>query len=294
MSIDIEQAIASGDPALIDAAFAAMSKAEDQGEAQPTPQASSAAPDDRRDSSHAAEDTGQPAHSETADTDTEKLLAKDGRELPYAVLHGTRKQLRAEREARLELERKLAELQKQEEGDFSLEELEELSPEVAGAFKNLQARVADAERRAGTAMTHEQIQVEFAKQSNPDLLRWESSDPDRWSLAVEIDTALREQPDYANKTMAERFADVVQLVKRETGEPVTSKSQPASPFAERAQAIVARQQQDSAGIPKTLTDTGAHFSEAQRKQVDIWADKSVEQIAEDMAKMTPEQRRQYL
>jgi hypothetical protein len=56
-------------------------------------------------------------------------------------------------------------------------------------------------------------QVAEAKDNNPDLTLWETSDPEAWDEALKQDTILRESSKWALKTYSERFDEVVRRVR---------------------------------------------------------------------------------
>ncbi len=296
-NMNIDEAIASGDPELIEKAMQAMGSSpgdDDPKEVKPEPKQE---PIQEPLPAEKIEDVISSAPSDAEKTADARaaILSKDGNHfIPFKVLEGTREQVKGLSEQLAKAQEELAKLKKPaSDGSAAIEELKELSPEVADAFMAMQQRVADAEARAGNALTPDQIEALVAKAATPDLVRWEKSDPDRYALAVQIDNALMNHPDYQSKTTAERFADVVQMVKGEYGELVTEKPK-VDPVAEKAAAIVAKHTQEATGLPKTLTDVGAQHSSAQRSTEEIWAEKSADQIAKDMENMSQEQINQIL
>lgn len=54
----------------------------------------------------------------------------------------------------------------------------------------------------------------------PDLKSWQDQDPDRFSLAVHIDTNLQNDPAWKDKSLTERFAEVAKRTKAAYGESV--------------------------------------------------------------------------
>ncbi|EQB2067492.1 hypothetical protein ACYEVR_001644 [Yersinia enterocolitica] len=62
--------------------------------------------------------------------------------------------------------------------------------------------------------------VTDAMNAVPDLKSWQDQDPDRFTLAVHIDTNLQNDPAWKNKSLTERFAEVAKRTKAAYGESV--------------------------------------------------------------------------
>jgi hypothetical protein len=195
-----------------------------------------------------------------------------------------------------QLSQRIAELEGSKSGDSDSDpfaELEEFSPELS---KKLQAIAAKAEQAASAEEILMRIELAQAKAATPELAKWEQNDPERYARAVEIDTALMHSPDYANRTMAQRFADVVQIVNAERGEAISANQtqQATSSVQARAQQIVEQRAAQASGLPNSLTEVGAMHSNAQRSQIDILAEKHPDAIVAEMQRMTPAQIEQLL
>lgn len=89
-----------------------------------------------------------------------------------------------------------------------------LTAQLKETRKLVQDLVADKQATAATEQTQRQLTIREAIDSNPTLLLWENDTEDReaWSRAVQYDKLLRERPDWADKPVQERFAQVVKLV----------------------------------------------------------------------------------
>lgn len=62
--------------------------------------------------------------------------------------------------------------------------------------------------------------VADAMNAVPDLKSWQDQDPDRFTLAVHIDTNLQNDPAWKDKSLTERFAEVAKRTKAAYGESV--------------------------------------------------------------------------
>lgn len=208
----------------------------------------------------------------------EGVLAKDGKHvLPFEVLEKTRaRNLELETLSAQQAER-IKELTEGKgkpagEGDdaalLSEEDLaavEEDTPTLGRVLRAQQAQIrrfmdreaAEAKRleeeQATQRKTIEQ-QLEDAKNANPKLLEWETSNPVRYDRAVEIDAALRHDPEWKDKSFTERFAEVVLRTQRHFGDRIEQPAAGATPgqgLKERAdQAVKAAGEAE----PGTLSD----------------------------------------
>ena len=103
--------------------------------------------------------------------------------------------------------------------------------------------------------------LQVAIQENADLSSWQTADPDRWAQAVSIDTKLRQDPAWANKPMADRFAEVAKQTKQAFGDDLQF----------RAQAIIDKTQPNT---PSSLSDIGKPSSHSKplAERVDSMSD----------------------
>ncbi len=95
-------------------------------------------------------------------------------------------------------------------------------------------------------------QVAEAKDSNPDLVHWESSDPEAWDEALRQDEILRTSSKWTDKSYAERFDEVVRRVRAIMPEASSPRKQP-DPEAIKAEAK-AKLEKAPARKPTTLSD----------------------------------------
>jgi hypothetical protein len=106
-----------------------------------------------------------------------------------------------------------------------------------------------------------QEQVAEAKENNPDLVHWESNDPEAWDEALKQDEILRASTKWAGKPYAERFEEVARRVRAIMPEASAPKAQ-ATPEKIKADAK-AKLDKAPARKPTTLSDIqgGAPASE---------------------------------
>jgi hypothetical protein len=118
--------------------------------------------------------------------------------------------------------------------DEELNALEQDFPQVAGVVKALKTQVDVLKTTAKPApapapeFLPEVLPDELQEvvDENPDLLAWQlNPDQTNFALAKQADRLLMNSPKWADKPYAERFAEVVRLVKEQTGQaPAPSKT----------------------------------------------------------------------
>lgn len=110
-------------------------------------------------------------------------------------------------------------------------------------------------------------QVQEAKENNPDLVHWETTDPEAWEEALRQDEILRTGGRWANRPYAERFEEVVRRVRAIL--PQASKTQAQSdPERIRAEAK-ARLDKAPERRPVTLSDIhGGANPASEREQIE--------------------------
>jgi hypothetical protein len=95
-------------------------------------------------------------------------------------------------------------------------------------------------------------QVAEAKDNNPDLVHWETSDPEAWDEAMKQDEILRTTTKWREKSFAERFDEVVRRVRAVMPEAsVPNKPKSATQIAADAKAKL---EKAPARQPTTLSD----------------------------------------
>lgn len=208
--------------------------------------------------------------------------------VPLGALQAEREKARIAKENAAELERQLAELKGKpvdaktdpDTSELSDEELEKLDdiPEVkaivqklAGQNKKLQAQLDEAISTTRTVVEHHAATVKTTVQKHidaiPELSYWQNENPEMWSRAVQMDNALRQDPETRNLSTEARFERVVNAMTAiygpvelpETYRPTTPKGEtPKTPTGgkgvkEKAEAVV---EEVKRGNPKvnTLSD----------------------------------------
>ncbi len=112
-----------------------------------------------------------------------------------------------------------------------------------------------------------QEQVAEAKENNPDLVHWESSDPQAWDEALKQDEILRTSARWAGKPYSERFDEVVRRVRAIMPEASLPKKH-ADPEQTKADAK-ARLSSAPVRKPITLSDIqGGANPASEREQID--------------------------
>lgn len=220
-----------------------------------------------------SEQAEQQGAANGADEAEAVVLNKSGKGIiPYEH----HKQLRVEnatlREQLQEQQRRMEELMQQRrdaQGDPEAERLadeaieaqgkviEEDMPELHSYFnakmtrferqlQALQKEREEAEKRQAEAIAE---QVQEAKENNPYLIHWEANDPDAWREAETQDQLLRYSPEWANRSFADRFEEVVRRVQSI----LPSASKPNTPDRIEASAK-AKLEAAPARKPTTLSD----------------------------------------
>ena len=116
-------------------------------------------------------------------------------------------------------------------------------------LKELKREKEEAERVQQLSV---QEQVTEAKENNPDLTLWETSDPEAWDEAMKQDEILRTSTKWAAKPYAERFEEVVRRVRAIMPE-ASAPKKPDEPEQTKAKAK-AKLDAAPARKPTTLSD----------------------------------------
>jgi hypothetical protein len=84
------------------------------------------------------------------------------------------------------------------------------SEKLEQTLQELQREKEESERANQLSIAE---QVAEAKDNNPDLMHWESNDPEAWDEALKQDEILRTNTKWAGKPFSERFQEVVRRVR---------------------------------------------------------------------------------
>ena len=143
-------------------------------------------------------------------------------------------------------------------------------------------REREASARARQLTVEEQVAE--AKDNNPDLVHWESNDPQAWEEALKQDEILRASSKWAGRPFAERFEEVARRVKAIM--PEASIPKQADPERTRAD-VRARLENAPARKPTTLSDIqGGANPASERDQIE---NLSPHELARRLMKMPSQQ-----
>lgn len=220
------------------------------------------------------------------------IAAQDGKHvIPYAVLEAARAESRrnaeSQQRASIELEQTKRQLQMltqqvnqagltpaklPEESQITPEQLAKIRdefPDLSGVFETLVQKI-DYLQKANPVAQPAPVEstgnpVTDALKATPELEGWQSSDPDRFSLAVHLDEKLKTDPAWKDKPLTERFNEVVKRTKAAYGESVEAPQPPvaaqiAQPTAEELQKLADDKlvaAKASAAIPTSPSDLGS-------------------------------------
>jgi hypothetical protein len=270
-----------------------------------------------------AQAQAEPESSEAADAAEEHeaqapagVATKDGkRVIPYAVLQDARTAAAKANERAAELATALERLREEltakqaapakddteapaDVADLSDDELAELAedfPAVAKAVKAVraaQARMAETlkarpEPASAPAAPADEAAARAAVQDAIDqhelLARWQAKGGALWSEATALDNELRQDPEWATKSMAERFAEVQRRVAEDNGIPLAAPkpkagAKPAAPKP-AAQPRVSEVTPTLTDLAGTAVNAGPNYAEmAPAKLHDVMLTMSPEEI----------------
>lgn len=281
------------------------------------------------DGSKAAQDAAQ------AEADAAGVATRDGKHvIPYSVLQAERERATSATKALEAANTRLAELEatakatpgvktepadpsKAKADDLSDEDLAILKEDFPSVYKGLMAQkavIAELEKRfepvqksveqqAEQRQRTVDEQVRDAIDATPKLAHLKVADPEQFNLAAQFDTALKTQPEWAGKPLAERFAKAIEMVEAVKGvivipgaaapDPAPATKTPDQLKAE-AQAIAAASAKASkTAAPASLSDfasgDAAATDEAAKVNTMTTAD-----LARKFANMSPSEMDAYL
>lgn len=182
--------------------------------------------------------------------ESQQVLSADGKHtIPYAVLRKERESRQALEAERSSLAKEIENLRKQiesnstsesisefDENDPDLKALEEEFPEISKVHRSMRVQMdrllqkmdekdaeintikAQVDRYENEKQQADVDEVNTQIDANP-VLRYLRAEGDEklWSAAVEIDQRLQQSPIWAGKSMAERFAKVVERLEEDFG-----------------------------------------------------------------------------
>lgn len=255
------------------------------------------------------------------------------RVIPYAVLKSERERAHRAEQVAEEMRKRVAELEAMTQAasqgakdgesartdaqiptasDLSPEDLEALKEDFPTVYKAVMASMAAAkaleaklapveetvnEARADQARTAQET-VQDAIDSIPKLAHIQANNPEAFELAKQFDATLRSQAKWANASLTERFEKVTQMVESALGEiDIPGQAKAAQMSAEdlkkaaAAKAAAATKANRSA-VPTSLSEFPVGEAAAQDER-DAAETMTTMQLAEHLAKMTPDQMDAY-
>lgn len=171
-----------------------------------------------------------------------------------------------------------------------IDSLKDDYPEIAPIITGLNAQVAQL--AVGTKQPQSPIvepnqgqgEVLAALKGNQELSSWQSGDPDKWSLALDIDDILRVDPAWQHKSCAERFAEVVRQTKQKFGEASSDNAQAIA----KTKVQEAQSKAESA-LPASPSELSTSDNTDDGSLLQRAAGMSSEELSGLMSNMTPSQ-----
>ncbi|ECG1392256.1 TPA_asm: hypothetical protein GNB58_004860 [Salmonella enterica subsp. houtenae serovar 45:g,z51:-] len=226
---------------------------------------------------------GTRAAEEKPQEEVKGILTRDGKHvIPYDVLEAERAgRQRAEQES-AQLRQEMAEHQRKvnlltsqinqagmtpdplpenaQITDEQIARVREMYPEMADLlttvvrkYDYLQNRVQDVQEDSPAFSP-----VLEAMNAVPDLKLWQQSDPDRFTVAVHLDEKLQTDPEWKDKTLTERFAEVARRTRAAYGEtlsdPVVEQDKNREVLAAAADKVA--KADAAAALPDSPSDVG--------------------------------------
>ncbi|UKA31025.1 hypothetical protein [Photobacterium damselae] len=166
------------------------------------------------------------------------------------------------------------------------EDYPEIAPVITAMNAQMEQLAASVQQQptGGSAPVPEQDEVLVALRGNQELSGWQSGDPDKWSLALDIDDALRIDPVWQHKSCAERFEEVVRQTKQKFGEVTPDNAQEIA----KAKAQEA-QQKAEASLPASPSELSTGDNTHDGSLLQRAAGMSSEELSGLMSNMTPQQ-----
>lgn len=263
------------------------------------------------------------------------VATKDGRHvIPFAVLQAEREKATTTAKELEAVRTRLAELEaaakagtpgvkpepaapaQPKADDLSADDLAALKEDFPTVYKALMATRAQAaaleaqlkpvqetvQQEQATRAQTEAEQVQAAIDATPKLALIKSSNPELFELAKQFDSALKGQADWQGKSLAERFAKVVDLVEQTKGEIVIPGAVKTPPPAAKTQEQLKEEAKAAAAaaataskttVPTSLSDFPAG-QPAANSEMEAVTNMTHAQLAAKFASMTPEQQDAYL
>ncbi|ARZ00532.1 hypothetical protein AXW38_06010 [Yersinia ruckeri] len=142
-----------------------------------------------------------------------------------------------------------------------IDAIRENFPEVAAVLDTVVQKIDYLQEQPVPVVTERGINpVADAMDAVPDLKRWQDADPDRFTLAVHIDSTLQNDPAWADKSLTERFVEVAKRTKAAYGERIepvqTASVTPSQPVIDAQKVAVEKLAAAATQIPASPSDLG--------------------------------------
>ncbi|MEQ9721282.1 hypothetical protein ABQG65_08805 [Yersinia alsatica] len=211
------------------------------------------------------------------------ILSKDGQHvIPYDVLVAERTEKQRLNSANQQTAAELAETKRQlaalthqinaagmqpvplpEKAQVTPEQINGIRddfPEMAAMFDTLVQKIDYLQQGQSPAVTSELSAnpVADAMEAVPDLKSWQTDDPDRFTLAVHIDSTLQNDPLWKDKSLAERFTEVAKRTRSAYGEVTETVVQPPPPQTKAAATSLSGDEIQRAAAEKLAAVTTAN------------------------------------
>lgn len=254
---------------------------------------------------------------EAAEDEKPVVATKDGKRIiPYEVLETTRSRASKLATENQELKNKLAEHESKSQkvnkflatkgidpnsisdeqvaslSDEELSQLDDLDPVVGKAIRLLSHNIASTQQVQTTQKQEPGLPPEtIALRNNPDLMKWNESDPDRWDFACNVEEKLNADPKFKNASYEVRFAEAARRTKIAFGDEMPVPVKETAPQKTKQQiAEAASKKVDDAmrsSVPRSLSNLGV-TPNSERSPIELLSEKDPADLLADMANMHPD------
>jgi len=272
----------------------------------------------------AADQKADDQTQDQSETEVAGVLSPDGKHvIPYGALKAARQEASEARRAAEELQAQLEALKAQmgtkpgDEIDVDIDATQDATDDLSAKVKQLgddfpefgefaskllkqvetltsEVTTLKAERQQQQQQQADTVRDRIleAIDSNPSLSLWRAEQPEMYDKAIAFDKVLRQEPEWAGKPYAERFAKVAELV--QTTYPQAKRPNAPAPKPENKQDLDTR-------IDKALKDAGeyapqslSHIPGGEAPSANDGKYQSVTDLEAFFEKASPEQAEAYL
>lgn len=226
------------------------------------------------------------------------VASKDGKHIiPYEVLAAERAEAQRLKEEVAQLRSATGERDKLQallekhgiehsasDPELSMEQIEQLAedyPDVGGVLVGIARKLQAMEKAAAPPAANPVLD---ALDAVPDLKAWQNQDPDRFTFAITVDDQLKADPAFADKPLAERFAEAARRTKAAFGDTIA-----ATPKAEPAAKPKSTEPAEQDAIPHSPSSIGASNRHSVDGSAEHLAGLSNNELNARMSSMTPAQ-----